>query len=39
VVVVMTCTPSMTGGSDVAVTGITGDGERVPVLRNGSWAL
>jgi aminopeptidase len=29
----------MIGGSDVAVTGITGDGERVPVLRNGSWAL
>jgi aminopeptidase len=29
----------MIGGSDVAVTGITRDGERVPVLRDGSWAL
>jgi aminopeptidase len=29
----------MIGGSDVAVTGITREGERVPVLRDGSWAL
>jgi aminopeptidase len=29
----------MIGGNDVAVTGITGDGGRVPVLRDGSWQL
>ena len=29
----------MIGGDDVAVTGITSDGERVPVLRDGAWQL
>jgi aminopeptidase len=29
----------MIGGDDVAVTGITRDGERVPVLRDGAWQL
>jgi aminopeptidase len=29
----------MIGGDDVAVTGITGGGERVPVLRDGAWQL
>ena len=29
----------MIGGDDVAVTGITRDGERVPVLRNGVWQI
>lgn len=29
----------MIGGDDVAVTGVTKDGERVPVLRDGSWQL
>ena len=29
----------MIGGDDVAVTGITAAGERVPVLRGGSWQL
>ena len=29
----------MIGGDDVAVTGITRDGRRVPLLRNGSWQL
>jgi aminopeptidase len=29
----------MIGSDDVAVTGITGDGERVPVLRGGVWQL
>jgi aminopeptidase len=29
----------MIGGDEVAVTGITRDGERVPVLRNGSWQI
>ena len=29
----------MIGGDDVAVTGITGEGERVPVLRDGSWQI
>ena len=29
----------MIGGDDVAVTGITREGERVPVLRGGSWQL
>jgi aminopeptidase len=29
----------MIGGSDVAVTGITRAGERIPILRDGSWAL
>ena len=29
----------MVGGDDVAVTGLTREGERVPVLRDGSWQL
>jgi aminopeptidase len=29
----------MIGGDDVDVTGITRDGERVPVLRGGSWQI
>jgi aminopeptidase len=29
----------MIGDNDVDVTGITRDGERVPVLRGGSWTL
>jgi len=29
----------MIGGDDVAVTGLTGAGERVPVLRGGAWQL
>jgi aminopeptidase len=29
----------MVGSDDVAVTGITGGGERVPVLRGGDWQL
>jgi aminopeptidase len=29
----------MIGGPDVDVTGLTADGERVPVLRAGAWAL
>ena len=29
----------MIGGNDVSVTGITKDGERVPVLRDGSWQI
>jgi leucyl aminopeptidase (aminopeptidase T) len=29
----------MIGRDDVAVTGITQEGERVPVLRDGSWQL
>ena len=29
----------MIGGDDVAVTGLTAEGERVPVLRGGDWAL
>jgi aminopeptidase len=29
----------MIGGDDVGVTGITREGERVPVLRDGSWQL
>ena len=29
----------MLGGDDVHVTGITRDGDRVPVLRDGAWAL
>ena len=29
----------MIGGDDVDVTGVTRDGSRVPVLRNGSWQL
>jgi aminopeptidase len=29
----------MIGGPDVDVTGVTGDGERVAVLRDGAWAL
>ena len=29
----------MIGGDDVAVTGLTGSGERVPVLRGGAWQL
>jgi aminopeptidase len=29
----------MIGGEDVSVTGITADGERVPVLRDGAWQI
>ena len=29
----------MIGSNDVAVTGVTADGERVPVLRGGAWAI
>jgi aminopeptidase len=29
----------MIGGDDVSVTGLTREGERVPVLRDGSWQL
>jgi aminopeptidase len=29
----------MIGSNDVAVTGVTGDGARVPVLRDGSWQI
>ena len=29
----------MIGGNDVAVTGITADGERVPILRDGAWQV
>jgi aminopeptidase len=29
----------MIGGNDVSVTGITKDGQRVPVLRDGSWQI
>ena len=29
----------MIGGDDVAVTGVTADGERVPVLRGGAWQI
>jgi aminopeptidase len=29
----------MIGGDDVRVTGITGDGEQVPVLLNGTWQI
>jgi aminopeptidase len=29
----------MIGGNDVAVTGLTKDGERVPVLRDGAWQI
>jgi aminopeptidase len=29
----------MIGGDEVSVTGITRDGERIPVLRDGSWQL
>jgi aminopeptidase len=29
----------MVGGPDVDVTGITSDGERVPILRGGAWQL
>jgi aminopeptidase len=29
----------MIGGEDVDVTGITREGERVPVLRGGAWQL
>src|SRR5690606_2422217 len=29
----------MIGGDDVDVTGITADGERVPLLRHGSWQI
>jgi aminopeptidase len=29
----------MIGGNDVDVTGVTRDGERVPVLRDGAWQL
>jgi aminopeptidase len=29
----------MIGGDDVAVSGVTGSGERVPVLRGGAWQI
>jgi aminopeptidase len=29
----------MIGGDDVAVTGVTADGARIPVLRDGTWQL
>ena len=29
----------MIGSDDVAVTGITAGGERVPVLRGGDWLI
>jgi leucyl aminopeptidase (aminopeptidase T) len=29
----------MIGSDDVQVTGVTPDGDRVPVLRAGAWAL
>jgi aminopeptidase len=29
----------MIGGDDVDVTGIAGDGSRVPVLRGGAWQI
>ena len=29
----------MIGSPEVAVTGVTRDGERVPVLRGGAWQL
>ena len=29
----------MIGGNDVDVTGLTRDGERVPLLRGGAWQL
>jgi aminopeptidase len=29
----------MIGGDDVSVTGVTGEGERVPLLRGGDWQL
>ena len=29
----------MIGGNDVDVTGVTRDGERVPLLRDGAWQL
>ena len=29
----------MIGGNDVDVTGVTSDGERVPLLRDGSWSF
>ncbi len=29
----------MIGGDEVTVTGVTRDGDRIPVLRNGSWQL
>jgi aminopeptidase len=29
----------MVGGDEVDVTGLTGDGERVPVLRGGTWQI
>ena len=29
----------MIGGDSVGVTGVTGDGERVPLLRGGEWQL
>ena len=29
----------MIGGDEVSVTGITRDGERVPVLRDGTWQI
>ncbi len=29
----------MIGGNEIEVTGLTGEGERIPVLRDGSWRL
>ncbi len=29
----------MIGGDDVSVTGITRDGDRIPVLREGAWQI
>ena len=29
----------MIGSNDLAVTGITAGGERVPVLRDGTWQI
>ena len=29
----------MIGSNDLAVTGITAGGERVPVLRDGAWQI
>jgi aminopeptidase len=28
----------MIGSPEMQVTGVTGDGERIPVLRDGAWA-
>jgi leucyl aminopeptidase (aminopeptidase T) len=29
----------MIGGNDVDVTGVSRDGERVPVVRSGNWQI